>query len=153
MLKNDKTVERVLKTYRISESTVEAIDKRSKLLGMNIGEYIEYVVARESLPNKSYNATMENILSDAYTIKDQIFTLFRSLEREHLQSIKKDSEPDLEEVDRWLSIIVKRIESGDVESYDELYRLIRHGTEKYNLSDYAVSIMENAYNKGIPIRK
>lgn len=153
MTKNNVRIKRVPRTMRLLPSTLKVIEDKSKIYDMTIGEYIEYVVGKDTLPNDTLSNEVMTLIDQLCNLREGMDNAFAIAERERVRQIEKDREVDADTTHEWLKCVVDRIKRGEIKGYEEIYHIIREGVEDYNLTDYGVSIIENTYNKAIPIRK
>lgn len=140
-------------SFRILPSTTKTIKSRARMFNMSIGEYIEYIVSKEMSPSNGYNAPLISIIEKTLSLKEDVSMIFNMMEEERDMVYKKREGLNKIEMNNWLTVAVHKLRSPETKSRKLLFELIEEGIHEYSLSDYGISILENAFNARIPIRE
>lgn len=151
MMRHSKNSKREAKTFRLKPSVTDIIDSRSKLLDMSKGEYIEYAILKESTPNIEYDPFIDELHDSVETLKENIESLYANVESKKTINRATLVEIDEERFNEWFTIAVHTLKTTPKDSTELLFTLIDEGIREFRLSKYGVSILENAYNKNLPV--
>lgn len=140
-------------SFRIQPSVEHLIKSRSRLFGMTIGEYVEYLVMKDGMNTEGNQSATVAIYNRLLSIKEEMSEIFNMIDVEMDRMVDETDSIDKDEVSRWMSYSVRKLTSPETKSRELLFKLIEEGIGAYKLTDYGVSILENAFNPKIPIRE
>lgn len=162
---NKQKPTKVVKSVRFSQEDIDLMEKGAEVKGMSVSDFIVYCVRKEFIgkdlisPDEidELNKQSELLFQLAETLRTTTQNLNRKTDYQLTDKLKnivtKEEEAIFQSnLKSWFETAKSSIEFS-INPVSLSKELIKQGIYEYNLTDYAVSILENAADKTIQIRR
>lgn len=143
---------RELQTIRIYPSVMDKIRTQSKILGMSLGEFIEYSVQKELIPGMVHDHTIVEIAERIMDLRTEFELVYEELQLIRDGVVAKSKTINEDELSEWMDRSTRKLSVKNTPS-KVLFDIIQEGVALYDLTDYGISVLENAYNDKVKIRE
>lgn len=162
---NGKKSKKITKSLRMKIEDIEMIDAGATSRNMTFSDFITYCVRKELIGSNGASPELLTNLAENLTIlkktienaESLCYTMKNGAEYELSYSItenirRQEEEERRDKLDKWMKSAVSMIKTSN-NPQSMCKSLIDEGMRSLNLTDYAISILENTANSKIPIRK